>query len=188
MVECRRRGQQKNDVEEVTRMHVVFSPVSDDELQRLSELNPGWRFERDDAGATIVSPTFTRGGAKDGEAYYQLRRYADTVAGGKAFGSSTGFTMSTGAVRSPDASWLSPEQLTAFFDVEEDGYWRVCPDIVIEVASSTDAWADVCAKIEMYAREGARYAVAVDPKGRVTYTLGEPPTHFTLDAEAIYDA
>jgi Uma2 family endonuclease len=169
-------------------MHVVFSHVSDDELQRLSELNPGWRFERDDAGATIVSPTFTLGGAQDGEAYYQLRRYADTFAGGLAFGSSTGFTMSTGAVRSPDASWLSPERLAAFSHLAHNVYWRVCPDIVIEVASSTDAWADVCAKIDMYAREGAQYAVAVDPRERVTYECGTPPARFTLDAEAIYDA
>jgi len=167
-------------------MHLVFSTVSDDELQRLSELNPGWRFERDDAGATIVSPTFTLGGAQAGEAYYQLRRYADTVAGGKAFGSSTGFTMSTGAVRSPDASWLSPERLAAVSD--QNGYWRVCPDIVIEVVSSTDTWADVCAKVDMYVREGARYAVAVDPRQRVTYERGEPPAQFMLDAEAIYDA
>ena len=169
-------------------MHVVFSPVSDDELQRLSGLNPGWRFERDDAGATIVSPTFTRGGAKDGEAYYQLRRYADIVAGGKAYGSSTGFTMSTGAVRSPDASWLSPERLAACSAREDDGYWRICPDIVIEIASTTDAWSDLCAKIRMYAREGAGYAIAVDPKARITYALGEPPAGFALDAQAIYDA
>ncbi len=117
----------------------------------MSELNPGWRFERDDDGATIVSPNATRSGAQDGEAYYQLRRYADTTGGDKAFGPSTGFTMSTGSHR-----------------------------------QRTDG--PTSATIDMYAREGARYAVALDPKARTTYERRDAPAGLTLDAEAIYDA
>jgi len=170
------------------RMHVVFSPVTDDELLRLSGLNPGWRFERDDRGATIVSPNFSEGGAKSGEAFGQLRDYARGGAGGRAFDASAGFTLSSGAVRSPDASWISAERIAAMPMHDRVRFWRVCPDVIIEVASSSDAWADVCAKIDMYAGEGARFAVALDPIARRSYTRGDAPPGLALDFDAIFDA
>jgi Uma2 family endonuclease len=169
-------------------MHVVFSPVSDEELVRLSSRNPGWRFERDDDGTTIVSPNYSEGGAKSGEAYGQLRDFARSGAGGRAFDASAGFTLASGAVRSPDASWLSPERIAQTPPHRRVRFWRVCPDVVVEVASPTDAWADVCAKIDMYVREGATYAIALDPETRRIYERGIPPRGLALDAAAILDA
>ena len=169
-------------------MHVVFAPITDDELLRLNGLNPGWRFERDDTGATIVSPNFSEGGAKSGEAYGQLRDFARAGAGGRAFDASAGFTLSTGAVRSPDASWISPQRLASTPEEHRVRFWRVCPDIVIEVASTSDAWSEVCAKIDMYHREGARYAIALEPSSRQTYARGDVPVGLALDTDAIFDA
>ena len=169
-------------------MHVVFPPVSDEELVRLSDRNPGWQFERDDDGATLVSPNSTEGSAQSGEAFGQLRDYVRSGAGGRAFESSAGFTLSTRAVRSPDASWISPERIAATPEEHRVGFWRVCPDVVIEVASPSDRWSYVCKKIDMYAREGARYAGAFNPATRDTYERGTPPAGLTLDVDAIFDA
>ena len=47
--------------------------VNDDDLVRVSSENPGYRFEREEDGTVIVSPTHTKGGAKRGEAFGQLR-------------------------------------------------------------------------------------------------------------------
>ena len=165
----------------------VPSHATDDDLMRLSEAHPGWRFERDDDGATIVSPNSTEGGAQSGEAFGQLYLHARRE-GGRAYDSSTGFTMSTGAVRSPDAAWLSAERTAALARDARTGFWRVCPDVVIEVASPSDRWNDVTAKIDMYAREGAVYAVAFDPTTRAVYERGKPPAGLALDADAIFDA
>ena len=38
--------------------------VNDDDLVRVSRDNPGYRFEREEDGTIIVSPTHTKGGAK----------------------------------------------------------------------------------------------------------------------------
>jgi Uma2 family endonuclease len=167
---------------------VLPVPLDDAALERVSELNPGWRFERDDDGGLVVSPTSTDGGAQSGEAFGQLRDYVRSGAGGRAFDSSTGFKMSTRAVRSPDAAWMSPERAAGIAPEARTGYWRVCPDVVIEVRSESDRWTTVCAKIDMYAREGAQYAVAIDPFTRAVYARGEPPAGLTLDIDAIIGA
>jgi len=164
---------------------VGFPPVSDEDLVRLGELNPGWSFERDDDGATIVSPTNTQGGARSGEALFQLAAWARAGPGGVVYDSSTGFTMSTGAVRCPDAAWLSRERIDALPAEAKTGFWRACPDVVVEVASEWDAWTDLVAKIDMYDREGARYAIAIDPLRRRIYERGEAPPGLRFDVNAI---
>jgi Uma2 family endonuclease len=159
--------------------------VTDDELVRISEANPGWRFERADDGALLVSPTATPGGAKSGEAFAQLHQYAKRV-GGKAFDSSTGFKTPRGGVLSPDASWLNADRVMAF--AGNDGFWQVMPDVVIEIASKTDSWPQVTAKIDAYIEGGARYALAIDPSNREVFWRGEAPADLALDTDAIIDA
>ena len=135
-----------------------------------------------------MSPNDSDGGAQSLEAAAQLRDYVRSGAGGRAFDSSAGFTLSTGAVRSPDAAWISPGRLAALSAADRTGYWRVCPDVVIEIGSPSDAWVDVQAKVDMYAREAARYALALDPQQRKRYDVGSPPDRLSLDVDAIFDA
>jgi hypothetical protein len=47
---------------------------TDEDLVRLSRDNPGYRVEREEDGAIILSPTQTRGGGKSGEAFGQPAR------------------------------------------------------------------------------------------------------------------
>ena len=68
------------------------------------------------------------------------------------------------------------------------GYWQICPEVTIEVASESDDWEALIAKIESYRREGARYAVAIDPATRRVADLGEPPRGLSLDFAAIIAA
>jgi Uma2 family endonuclease len=162
--------------------HVV---VSDDDLRRLAETNPGWEFERGDDGALFVSPTSTPGGAKSGEAFAQLHAYAKR-AGGKAYDAATGFKTPRGGVVSPDASWVNADTVALHRD--DDGFWQVMPDVVIEVASKTDSWAALKRKIEKYVGDGARYGIAIDPQTREIYELGSRPAELTIDVAAIAGA
>jgi Uma2 family endonuclease len=162
--------------------HVV---VSDEDLRRLGETNPGWAFERGDDGALFVSPTSTSGGAKSGEAFAQLHAYAKR-AGGKAYDAATGFKTPGGGVVSPDASWVNAD--TVAVHREDDGFWQVMPDVVMEVASKTDAWPTLTRKIDKYIGDGARYAIAIDPQTREIYEVGSRPAGLTIDVAAIIDA
>jgi Uma2 family endonuclease len=169
-------------------MAVVRGPnveVSDDDLLRISEENPGWKIERADDGALLLSPTSTPGGAKSAEALGQLYMYAKRV-GGKAYDAATGFKTPGGGVVSPDASWLSAEHVAAHHD--DAGFWPTMPDIVIEIASPSDAWRAVTSKIDKYIIDGAGYAVAINPQTRDVYERGNRPAAFALDIPAIVDA
>jgi Uma2 family endonuclease len=59
---------------------------------------------------------------------------------------------------------------------------------VIEILSDTDRWDDLLEKVELYARNGAAYVVAIDPFENVVETRGEPPNGLALDIRAIIEA
>lgn len=46
--------------------------VTDEELLRLSERNPGYQFERTAEGRLVVPPTDGKGGQRSGEVFGQL--------------------------------------------------------------------------------------------------------------------
>lgn len=162
--------------------------VDDADLVRTSRENPGYRFEREDDGAILVSPTQTSGGAKSLEAAAQLYVYARR-AGGKAFDSSTGFAIGPDRrVYSPDASWVSAERIASLSADDEAGFWPLSPDVAIEVRSRSDDFDGVVAKIERYVERGSRYAVAIDPQTGRVVERGRPPDGLELDVVAIVEA
>jgi len=111
--------------------------ATDEDLLRVSNDNPGYRFEREEDGTVVVSPTHTKGGAKSLEAAAQLRDYKKRF-GGNAYDSNTGFAIGPGqAIRSPDASWVSQARIDALPPAEAEGFWPIGPDVVIEVKSDT---------------------------------------------------
>jgi Uma2 family endonuclease len=62
------------------------------------------------------------------------------------------------------------------------------PDVVIEIASPTDAWVEVKRKVDKHERDGATYAIAIDPKTHDVYARGRCPNDLVLDLEAISEA
>jgi Uma2 family endonuclease len=173
-------------------MHIALRTplvlVTDDDLVRTSRDNPGYRFEREEDGTIVVSPTHTKGGAKSGEAFGQLRDYKK-VAGGKAFDSSTGFAIGPlQRIYSPDASWVSQARIDALTPAQAAGFWPFSPDVVIEVKSDADDFRDTVAKIEQFMERGSTYAVAIDPVSRTIVERGIAPAGLVLDFDAIVDA
>ncbi len=160
----------------------------DDDLVRVSEQNPGYRFEREADGAVLVSPTSTNDGAKSGEAFFQLATHAKKH-GGRAFDSSTGFAIGPAqTVRSPDASWISEKRVQSLPAAQRTGFWPMSPDVAIEVRSQSDKFDDVIAKTREYLARGTAYAVAIDPQTREVREFGKPPEGLVLDFNAIIDA
>jgi Uma2 family endonuclease len=161
---------------------------TDEDLVRVSRDNPGYRFELEQDGSIVVSPTHTKGGAKSLEAAVQLHAFAKKV-GGKAFDSNTGFAIGPQRrVFSPDASWVSQPRIDALTPAELTGFWPVSPDVILEVKSDTDSFADTLTKIALFIERGSGYAVAIDPETREVVELGTVPAGLVLDFDAIIDA
>jgi Uma2 family endonuclease len=162
--------------------------VNDDDLVRVSRDNPGYRFEREEDGTIIVSPTHTKGGAKRGEAFGQLRDYKKQV-GGNAYDSNTGFAIGPHQrVYAPDASWVSQARIDALTPAQASGFWPLSPDVAIEVKWDPDEFVDVVAKVELYIERGRSYAAAINPTTREVAQRGIAPAGLVLDFDAIIDA
>ena len=86
--------------------------MSDEEFFDFCQINRDLRIERDRTGEiSIVPPTGSITGNREGNIFGQLWVWSERDRTGLAFSPSTGFTLSTGANRSPDASWMDVRTL-----------------------------------------------------------------------------
>ena len=89
---------------------------------------------------------------------------------GKAFGASAGFALPGGAVRSPDAAWVSPQRLAALSASEYDTMAALVPDFVVEVMSKGDSLRPAQRKMrEEWMAAGVRLGWLLWPRRRRAY-------------------
>lgn len=70
---------------------------------------------------------------------------------GIVFDSSTGFTLPNGAVRSPDATWVSNERWEALTESQQqEEFSPLSPDFVVELRSSSDSLEKLQEKMREY--------------------------------------
>ncbi|MDQ7828093.1 MAG: Uma2 family endonuclease [Armatimonadota bacterium] len=144
----------------------LLRAVTDEELLRLSERNPGYQFERTADGRLVVSPPGGEHGRRSVNLGYQLQGWNERTRTGVVFDSSTGFRLPDGALFSPDASWVSRERWEVLTRQEREGFVPLCPDAVFELRSRGQDAEEVREKLQAYLRNGARVAVLVDPYTR----------------------
>ena len=144
--------------------------LTDDRLLELSSLNQDLRMERNAEGELIVMPpTGTETGDRNSEINMQLRLWAKQDGTGTAFDSSAGFTLSNGAVRSPDASWVEHSRLEALADEQRRKFAPLCPDFIIELRSPTDRLRIVQDKMQEYLDNGMKLGWLIDPEQKRVY-------------------
>jgi Uma2 family endonuclease len=140
--------------------------VTDEDLVRLSERNPGYQFERTADGRVAVTPTGGESGHREAELVWQLKEWNRNAGLGYVFSPSTGFLLPDGAVFSPDASWVRRDRWGALTPEEREGIVPLCPDAAFEVRSRTQALEELREKMRAYIRNGAQVAVLIDPYRR----------------------
>ena len=86
---------------------------------------------------------------------------------GKVYAAETGFKLESNPdhVRAPDAAFVRRERAEAVGD--DPGYFPGAPDLVIEVISPSDRYAEVDEKVADWLGAGAQAVVVVNPRGRV---------------------
>lgn len=143
---------------------------SDEEFLEFCRRNPDARIERESNGEIILmAPTYTETGAMNFDLSLLLGIWAKKNGMGRAFESSTGFTLPNRALRSPDASWISFKRWNALSDAERSGFANICPDFVVELRSTSDDLAKVRAKMDEYIENGALLGWLLDPIERKVY-------------------
>ncbi|WP_337845662.1 Uma2 family endonuclease [Thermus sp.] len=161
-------------------------PVTEEELRRLSELNPGYQLERTAEGRLWVSPTGGQSGRRSLLLAYQLARWNEETGLGVVFDASTGFRMPDGSILSPDAAWLALKRWEGLSEAEKEGFPPLAPDAAFEVRSPSQSPEELRTKMGLYLRNGVRLGVLVDPYARTVevFRPGQEPLRLE-DPEAV---
>lgn len=153
--------------------------ISDAELERIGDDNPGWKVERNDGGV-VMSPTNFPTELVKLRLAMALGTWADAH-GYLAFGSSGGLKLSNGDVLSPDGGLLSRERWDAASPEVRKGYSRIVPDVIVELASPSDSRRRLREKCARWHRDGARFVVMIDPEDESVETWGTPLPDLDID-------
>lgn len=142
--------------------------VTPEQFTALAATNRDLRLERTAQGTLIVNPpTGWETGERNRSIIGQLDRwYEENRESGKAFDSSTGFTLPNGAIRSPDASWVSRERWEALTPEAKNTFPKICPDFVVELRSNSDALKSLQEKMKEYLDNGAKLGWLINPQQR----------------------
>lgn len=131
----------------------------------LCQANQDLRMERAATGEVIfMPPTTPWTGKRNGDLYGELWLWNRQTGLGVTFESSTGFTLPNGAVKSPDASWVSNERWEALTVEEQQKFSRLSPDFVVELRSESDSIKKLREKMQEYIDNGVRLGWLIDPK------------------------
>jgi Uma2 family endonuclease len=142
--------------------------VTREQFEILAIANRDLRLERTAEGELIVNPPT---GGESGKRNFRISgQFCSWVEEnedlGEGFDSSTGFTLPDGAIRSPDASWVSRERWESLTPEQKKGFVPLCPDFVIELRSESDNLVTLQTKMREYIDNGTRLGWLIDPRNR----------------------
>ena len=149
---------------------IRFEPViemTSELFEQFCALNDEMRIELTAEGLIEIMPLLKGdAGAKEADLVIDLGIWARANGEGRVFGPNGTFTLPSGAVRMPDASWVSNARYDALTDEEKNDYTPLCPDFVVELRSRSDRLSVLQAKMEEYIANGARLGWLLDPLQR----------------------
>lgn len=144
-----------------------WTAMSDDQYFEFCQANDELWIERTAEGDFVVTPS--AGAQHGGQSFNLTGRFGLWVGAdgtGIGFGSSAGFTLPNGAVRSPDLAWIRRPRWQALSKEQQRTFAPVCPDFVVELRSPSDRLEDLQAKLAEYLANGAELGWLIDPLER----------------------
>lgn len=150
------------------RPQAVGSPVrvrvSPGLFWRICRENPDLRLERTAQGKLIVmSPAGHASSGRNMKLCARLNNWAEANGTGVAYDSSAGYRLPNGAIRGPDASWVSQARLTLIPLEDRERLPRISPEFVVEIRSPSDRLKSLQRKMREYIAQGVRLGWLIDP-------------------------
>lgn len=140
--------------------------LTDEQFFQICQNNRDLRIERTAEGELILMPpTGWESGNRNSRLTQRLGNWADADGTGLTFDSSTGFKLPNGANRSPDASWVNRERLTAL-NPDPAKFLPIAPDFVAELRSATDSLETLRRKMQEYIDNGVGLGWLIDPQNQ----------------------
>jgi Uma2 family endonuclease len=144
--------------------------INDQIFEQICQNNPDLRLERTAQGELIaMAPSGSETGRQNLGLSAQLWIWNQSTKLGEAFDSSAGFTLSNGAIRSPDAAWIEKSRWQAIPETQRRKFAPICPDFVIELKSPSDDLSILQAKLREYIENGTQLGWLIDPETRQVF-------------------
>ncbi len=146
-----------------------LAPDFGERFCRMTADNELWQFEYSAEGELIIMPMPSQESARDeteasGELYIWRRRN-----GGMSYSANIGCHLPSGAVRAPDAAWISQERYDSLTPLERRGTINGAPDFLVEIRSRTDRLPPFLSKMAEWMAGGAKLSWGIDPRNRRAY-------------------
>ena len=151
--------------------------LTDDKLFQLCQKNGDLRIERNSQGdLAIMAPEGSDTRMRSSGLNGQLWLWNQQKKLGVTFGSSAGFILPNGAMRSPDVSWIIKDRWEAISPEQQAKFAPICPDFVIELMSPSDNLSITQAKMQEYQENGTRLGWLINRKDQQVeiYRMGKP--------------
>jgi Uma2 family endonuclease len=158
--------------------------MSDEEFFNFCQDNHDFKFERTAEGQIILmSPTTFVTGDRNSEIISQLRVWNKKHKLGRTVDSDTGFYLANGAMRNPDAAWVSNERLKEISEEDLNRFPHLCPDFIVELRSKGDTLKDLKTKMKEWMENGCRLGWLIDADEEIVYVYynGKEITHKGFD-------
>jgi Uma2 family endonuclease len=144
--------------------------MTDEQFYEFCQLNRDFRIERNSVGELmIMSPTGSETDERNFNLIGQLWVWTKQDGTGIGFGSSGGFTLPNGAVRSPDAAWIKRTRWEAISPELRKKFAPICPEFVIELRSESDNLRILQDKMQEYIDNGTQLGWLIDRKQRQVF-------------------
>lgn len=144
--------------------------LSDEEFFNFCRENRELRIEKTASQDIIIMPpTGYSTGYRNSEIIRQLANWNKQAKAGRVVDSSTGFTLPGGAVRSPDAAWISNKHDQHLTEEAKQKFAALCPDFVIELKSNSDSLVQLQDKMREWIDNGCQLAWLIDPAQETVY-------------------
>lgn len=151
---------------------------TDDEFFTFCQENRNLKFERTAQGEIIImSPTGGLTGRRNTKILSALDSWNEAHQLGEVFDSSTGFRLPSGAMRSPDASWVENSRWQALSAEEQRKFPPLCPDFVVELMSASDELAEAKGKMEEWMDNGCRLGWLIVPDQEKAFIYQPEKSH-----------
>jgi len=139
--------------------------LTDLQFEQICNNNRDLKFERTARGSLVIMAlTGGETGRRNIKLSARLEIWSDTAQLGVAFDSSTGFRLPNGAIRSPDAAWVSQSRWNALTSEQRKKWVPLCPDFAVELKSPSDEVEDLRIKMKEYIENGLLLGWLIDPE------------------------
>jgi Uma2 family endonuclease len=164
--------------------------LTHEEFVQLCQDNPDMPFELTATGELVIAaPAGWENSEKNSDLAAQVAIWNRQTKLGKVFDSLGGFTLPSGAVRSPDVTWIEKSKFDGVST--KIAFPQIVPDFVIELRSMTDSLTKLQAKMLEYQTNGVRLGWLINPQQQQVevYRSGQPveilQSPLTLDGEDV---